>query len=151
MPWLVFTVLVWLVLLFTAGFKELGRLWSSCLWAILVGYFFNRFFISEGLYQFQETLITYNDIPLLYLAALGGLAVIIMRFLPEQKIWQLPYLILFSAGLTMLNFFALSKKYILSMQWSPADSFIFTLIAIITVVWLSSLTIKPQEKRYYIH
>jgi hypothetical protein len=149
MSWLVFAVLVWIVLLFIVRFKELGRLWSACFWSILVSYFLNQIFVNKGLYQFQETFYTIEGIPLFYLIALGGMAIIIVRFLPEQKIWQLPYLILFSAGLTMLNFFTLSKKYILFLQWSPADSFIITLIGLITTVWLSNLTIKQQEKRYY--
>lgn len=149
MPWLVFAVLVWIVILFIVRFKELGRLWSAGFWSILVSLFLNRTFVSKGFYQFQEEFYIYEGIPLFYLVALGGMAIIIMRFLPEQKIWQFPYLTLFSAGLTMLNFFVLSEKYILFIQWSFADNFIFTLISLITIVWLSNLTIKQQERRYY--
>ena len=72
MPWLVFAVLVWIVILFIVRFKELGRLWSAGFWSILVSLFLNRTFVSKGFYQFQEAFYIYEGIPLFYLVALGG-------------------------------------------------------------------------------
>lgn len=149
MPWLIFAVLVWIIVLLIVRIKELGRLWSAGFWSIIVSYYLNTLLIGKGFYQFQETFYAYQGIPLFYLAALGGIAIIIMRFLPKEKFWQLPYLILFSAGLTGLDFFAHSGNYILFLQWPLLDNFLFKLFAIITIVWLSNLTIKQQERRYY--
>ncbi|HHU76665.1 MAG TPA: hypothetical protein GXZ24_07230 [Firmicutes bacterium] len=149
MPWLIFAVLVWIVVLLIVRPRGLARLWSAFFWSIPSGFFPNQIFVSKGLYQFQESQYFLGDVPLFYLVALGGLAVIVMRFLPEHKIWQFPYLILCSLVLMLLQIFALSKNYILFIQWSLIDSFIFILIALITIVWLSSLTIRKQEKRYY--
>ncbi|NLX91303.1 MAG: hypothetical protein GXZ07_06910 [Firmicutes bacterium] len=149
MPWLIFAVLVWIIVLFIVRIKELGRLWSAGFWSIIVSYYLNTLLTGKGFYQFQETFLTYHGIPFLYLAALGGIAIIIMRFLPQEKFWQLPYLILFSAGLTGLDFFAQSRNYLLFLQWSLLDNFLFKVFTIITIVWLSNLTIKQQERRYY--
>jgi len=148
MPWLIFAVFVWIILLVIVRLKELGRLWSAGFWSILVSCYLNNIFLSKGFYHFQETFYTYRGIPLLYLAAVGGIAIILMRFLPEQKGWQLPYLILFSAVLTALESYALGKGFIIFLQWSLPESFIFRLITIITIVWLSNLTIKQQQKGY---
>lgn len=149
MSWLICAALVWIIILLIVRLKELGRLWSAGFWSLLVCYYLNQFFLAKGFYSFQDAFLTFQGVPLLLLAAGAGGAIIMMRFLPEQKGLQSLYLILISAGLTGLKFVALSMEDIIFLHWSLPDSFVFTLIALITIVWLSNLTIKQKKGIFF--
>ena len=93
MPWLIFAVLVWIIVLLIVRIKELGRLWSAGFWSIIVSYYLNTLLIGKGFYQFQETFYAYQGIPLFYLAALGGLPLSSCVFCPRKNFGS--FLILF--------------------------------------------------------
>jgi len=128
---------------------QLGKFWSAGIWALLVGYFLNEIFINNQFYTFQELLYPFQGLPIGYLIGLAGIGIIIMRFLPEEKIWQLPYLILFSLLFTVLEFFAVEQGYLLYFQWSIYYSFFYRLIAFITIAWLSNLTITRRKGYFF--
>jgi hypothetical protein len=127
----------------------LGKFWSGGIWAILVGYFLNEIFISNQFYTFQELLYQFQGLPIGYLIGLAGVGIIIIRFLPEEKVWQLPYLILFGLIFTALEFFAVEQGYLLYLQWSLYYSFFYKLIAFITIAWLSNLTIRRRKGYFF--
>ena len=145
MPWLICAVLIWLVVFIVVRFSKLFRLWSAIFWSILLCYYLHSFFLSNNFYRFQETFDIYQGIPISYLAAVGGLAVLLVNFLPEEKGWQFLYFILFSGIVTMLEFFAVLYGLVIHVQWSLLNSYLFTLGAIIIIAWLSKLLIKEQK------
>lgn len=148
MPWIIFAAIIWLfIILFLRSF--LGRFWSAGFWAILVGYFLNDIFLQNQFYLFEELYYPIEGLPIGYLIGLAGIGIIIVRFLTEEKVWQLPYLILFSALFTVLEHFAVEQGYLIYLNWSLYYSFFYKLIAFITITWLSSLTVKRKKGYFY--
>ncbi|NMB41494.1 MAG: hypothetical protein GX996_06110 [Firmicutes bacterium] len=147
MPWIISAAVLWLFIIVFLR-SQVGKHWSAAIWAVVVGYFLNDTFITYGFYAFHESLYPFHNIPLGYLIGLGGIGIIIICFLPEEKLWQLPYLILFSLIFTALEIFAVEQEYIVYLQWSTFYSFSYKLIAFIVIAWLSNLTVK-RRKRYF--
>ena len=144
MPWVIFAAVVWLfiILFLRAGF---GRCWSAAVWAILVGYFLNNTFVTNGFYTFQELLYQFQGLPIGYLVGLAGIGVIIVYYLPDEKTWHLPYLILFSLIFTAIEIFAVEQGYLIYLNWSLLYSFFYKLLAFIVIAWLSNLTIRRRK------
>ena len=149
MPWLICAVLIWLAIFIVIRFNVLLKLWGAVFWSVLLCYGLHSFFLSNNFYRFQETFDIYQGIPILYLVAVGGLAVFLIHFLPEEKGWQFLYFILFSGILTMLEFFALLYGLVIHVQWSLLNSFLFTFAAVIVVTWLGKLLIKEQKGYHF--
>lgn len=150
MPWVIFAIVIWLIILIFLR-ASLGKYWSAGLWALLVGYFLNNFFIKHEFYLFKETLYPIQAIPAAYLFGLTGIGIIIVSFLPEGKAWQLPYLILLSALFTGMELFAESQGCLTYIHWTLYDSFAYKLFAFITIAWLSNLTVKRRKSGYFIN
>lgn len=148
MPWIIFAAVIWLYILFFLRFS-LGKYWSAGFWALLVGYFLNDFFLANQFYVFQNLLFPLQGFPLGYLIGLAGIGIIVISYFPEEKGWQLPYLILLSFIFTALEFFAVKQGYILYLQWSLYYSFFYKLIALIAIVWLSNLTIRRRRGYFF--
>ncbi|MDO9536436.1 MAG: hypothetical protein Q7J85_14175 [Bacillota bacterium] len=148
MVWIIFAAIIWLfIIVFLRSL--LGRFWSAGFWAILVGYFLNDIFIKNQFYLFEDLYYPFEGMPIGYLVALAGVGIIVVRFLPEEKVWQLPYLLLFSALFTVLEYFAVEQGFLLYLNWSLYYSFFYKLIAFITITWLSSLTVKRRKGYFY--
>lgn len=148
MPWVIFAAVIWLfVLIFLR--LHLGKFWSAGIWALLVGYFLNDIFLTNQFYTFRDLLYPLQGLPIGYLVGLAGIGIIVISYLPEEKGWQLPYLILFSLFFTALEFFAAEQGYIIYLQWSLYYSFFYKLIALITIVWLSNLTIRRRKGYFF--
>lgn len=150
MPWVVFAVAIWIIILIFLR-ASLGKFWSAGLWAFLVGYFLNNFFIKHEFFLFKEILYPIQAIPVAYLFGLMGIGIIIISFLPEGKAWQLPYLILLSALFAGLELLAEKQGYLTYVHWTLYDSFAYKLFAFIAIAWLSNLTVKRRRSSYFIH
>lgn len=150
MPWVIFAIVIWLfILIFLRA--SLGRYWSAGLWALLVGYYLNVFFIGHGFYSFKKILYPVQAIPAAYLFGLIGIGIIVVTYLPAGKAWQLLYLVFFSGLFAGIEFFAEGRDYLAYIYWTPYDSFVFKLFALIAITWLSSLTIKHRKSSYFIN
>ena len=148
MAWIIFAAIIWLFIIVVLR-SFLGRFWSAGFWAILVGFFLNDIFLKNQFYMFEDLSYPFEGIPIGYLVGLVGVGIIIVRFLPEEKVWQLPYLLLFSAIFTVLEYFAVEQGYLLYLNWSLYYSYFYKLIAFITITWLSSLTVKRRKGYFY--
>ena len=148
MPWIIFAAVIWLfILLFLRS--QLGKFWSAGIWALIVGYCLNDIFVANQFYSFQELLYPFQGLPIGYLIGLAGVGIIIINFLPEEKAWQLPYLILLSFLFTGIEFLAVEQGYILYLQWSLFYSFLYKLIALIAIAWLSNLTVRRRKGYFF--
>ena len=145
MLWLISAVLIWLIALLVIRFKGLKRLWSAAVWSIIINYYLYHFFWEKGFYYFQEITYYLQGVPFLLLAAMGGLALLVLHFLPDESGWQLLYLVLCGAGLALLEFLASWQGLIYYQNWTILDSFAFKLIMIIAVTQLSNLTIRKHK------
>ncbi len=146
MPWILFAVIVWFVMLMIFRKGDLKTFWSVGPWSFVVFFFLNEAFVTRGIYSFNELFFAVEDIPLAYLLAVTGLGIIVIRYLPEEKWWQLPYLILFAVIFSILEYFALKQGYIIYLDWSLYYTFLFKLLTLIAIAWLSNLTVhKPTE------
>ena len=145
MLWLIIAVLIWLIALLIVRFSGLKRLWSAAVWSILISYYLYHFLLEKGFYYFPEPLYLFQGIPILFPVAMGGLALILLHFLPEEGGWQLLYLVLSGAVLTLLELLAQWQGLIYYQNWALYDNFAFKLIIVITVAKLSNLTIKKQK------
>ena len=129
--------------------SEVKRIWSVAFWGLKVGYLVNIVFVSNEFYLFKDAYFSVEGIPISYLIGLAGIGVIMMRFLPEEKIWQLPYLFFFSALLTGIDYSALKLGYLLYQNWPLYYSFLFKLLSFIALTWLSGLTVTKRSRSYY--
>jgi len=146
--WVAVAAFVWLfILLFLR--PVLIKYWSAGFWGILGGYFLNDFFIKNEFYSFNNTLYPIQGIPAAYFVLLAGLGVVIISFLPQDKIWQLPYLLFLDAIFSGLELFIAKQGFLTYFQWTLYHSFLFKLFFLITLVWLSSLTVKHRKNSYY--
>lgn len=149
MFWIIVAAAVWIYILLFVRLGGLKRFWTVIIWSVLLAYFLNETFLALGLFSFQDTLYEINGIPLAYLFAAAGKGIIIIRYLPEEKGWQFSYLILFAVVVTAIEFFALERGFLQFMQWAIYQSFIFRLIAYITLAWLSNLTLRKKQSYLY--
>lgn len=145
MPWVILAAAVWIAIIIFVRFSGLRRYWSAGLWSLLVSYYLAYTFTSKNIYIFREVLYEFHGIPLEILIALTGIGILVIRFLPEEKPWQLPYLLLISAIMTWLEIIAVDRGYIIYQNWPFYLSFFFKLIAFITITWLSGLTVKRRR------
>jgi hypothetical protein len=148
LPWIIFAAIIWFFILIFLR-SEVKRLWSVAFWGLLVGYLINIVFVENGFYLFKDAYLFVEGIPIGYLIGLAGIGVIMMRFLPEEKIWQLPYLFFFSALLIGIDYLALNLGYLLYQNWPLYYSFLFKLLSFIALTWLSGLTITKRSRNYY--
>lgn len=147
MPWVIFAAAIWLIILIFLR-VSLVRYWSAGLWALLVGYFLNDFFIKHGCYSFKKILYPIQAIPAAYLLGLAGIGIIVVIFLPAGKAWQLPYLIMLSVLFAGLELLAKNQGYLIYVHWTLYDSILYKLFAFIAIAWLSNLTIKHRKSNY---
>jgi hypothetical protein len=146
--WIAFAAVIWLfIFLFLRS--DLIKYWSAGFWSVLAGYFLNDFFIKNGFYFFNNTLYPIRGTPAAFFILLAGIGIVIIFFLPQDKIWQLPYLIFLSAIFSGLELFTEKQGFLTYLQWTPYYSFLFKLFFLIALAWLSSLTIKPRKNSYY--
>ncbi len=144
MLWVIIAAVVWIFVLLFIRITGLRKYWSVVIWSILLAYFLNEVFVASGLYLFQDIYYPVHGIPLAYLIASAGKGIILIRYLPDEKWWQLAYLILFATVITAIEYFMVEGGYLLYLQWSILNSLIFRLIAFITLTWLSMLTVKEK-------
>lgn len=148
LTWTIFAAIIWLfILLFLRS--DVKRLWTVAFWTILVGYLLSIDFLEKELYLFGKSYYLVEGIPLGYLIGLAGVGIIMIRFLPEEKIWQLPYLIFFSILFTGIEYLALEQGYLLYLNWSLYNSFLYKLLAFISIAWLSGLTVTRRSRNYF--
>jgi hypothetical protein len=148
--WVIVAAVIWLIVPFFVRLGGLKKLWSVAVWSFLLAFFLNQTFIAKGLYLFHQAYFPYQGIPLAYFLGAAGAGIILIRFLPEERWWQLIYLVLFTAVISGIEFFAVENGYLEYIQWSIHESFIFRLIAYIALTWISSLTVK-RKKTYRYH
>ncbi len=148
MLWIIIAAVVWIFIMLFIGIKGLGKYWSVAIWSVLLAYFLNGTFVASGFYIFQDIYFPFQGMPLAYLIASAGKGIILIRYLPEEKWWQLAYLILFATVITAIEYFTVEGGYLIYLQWSILNSLIFRLIAFITLTWLSMLTVR--EKTNYL-
>lgn len=141
MPWIIFAVAVWLLLILFLKREDLKTFWSAGFWSFIVFLFLNEAFVTWGHYVYSELVFDLEGIPLAFLVAFAGLGIIIIRFLPTEKWWQLPYLFLFALGISILEYFALEQGYIIYLDWSLYYNLFFKLLGLVAVAWLSNLTV----------
>lgn len=149
MPWILFAVIVWLFLVLIFRMGGIKSFWSAGIWSFLVFFFLNEAFVGRGLYAFNKIFYELEGIPLAFLVAVTGIGIITIRFLPAEKWWQAPYLIIFALGLSVLELFALENGYIIYLEWSFYNGFFFKLLALIAIVWLSSLTVRRRTEYFF--
>lgn len=149
MFWMIIAAAVWIFNLLFIRIQGLKKLWSVVFWSLLLAFFLNEPFVQSGIYLFHHMNYPLREIPLEYLLASAGKGVIIIRYLPEEKWWQLIYLVFFAAAVTAIEYYALAGGYLEYVQWSLQYSFIFRLAAYITLAWLSSLTVRQARQYYY--
>lgn len=147
--WIIIAAVVWCYILVFIKIEGLKKYWSVVIWSLLLAYFINDTFVSSGLYLFQDIYYPFQGLPLAYLISSAGKGIIIIRYLPEERWWQLFYLILFAIVITAIEFFAFEGGYLVFLQWSLSLSLTFRLIAYITLAWLSMLTVR--EKKSYLY
>ena len=148
MPWIIFAAAVWLfIILFLRS--QFGKYWSAAVWAALVGYFINDTFLINNFYSFRELLYPFHNFPIGYLIGLAGIGIILIYYLPDEKAWQLPYLILFSLVFATIEAFAVKQGFIVYIRWSLYYSFFYKLIAFIAMAWLSNLTIRRRKGFFF--
>ena len=144
MVWIIIAAVVWIFVLFFIRMKGVRKYWSVAIWSILIAYFLNEVFVESGFYLFQDIYYPVQGIPLAYLIASAGKGIILIRYIPEEKWWQLAYLILFATVITAIEYFTVEVGYLQYLQWSILNSLIFRLIAFITLAWLSMLTVRDK-------
>ena len=147
-PWIFFMIIIWLLILLFLR-SEIKRLWSVAIWAFWVGYLLNNAFVQNNFYLFKESYYFLGGIPIGYLIGLAGTGLIMIHFLPEEKIWQLPYLLLFGFIFTGLEYFAQEQGFLSYQNWSLYYSFLFKVLSFICITWLSGLTVTRRTKSYY--
>lgn len=145
MPWIIFAAAVWILAYFLVRPRELKKTWSAALWAVLVGFFYNQTFTGHGLYRFEGQLFPVEGIPLGYLIAFAGIGIILFHFLPERKLWQFFYVLLFSFLLTVGEWFALERGLLVYLNWSLSQGLVFKYLILAAILWLSDLTIERQR------
>lgn len=148
LPWILFSVIIWLVILLFLR-SEVKRLWSAAIWAFLIGYLLNSFFIQNNFFLFKESYYFLGGTPIGYLIGFAGTGLIMIRFLPEEKIWQLPYLLLFGIFFTGLEYFAQGQGFLSYQNLSLCYSFLFKVLSFISITWLSRLTVTRRTRNYY--
>ena len=149
MFWVIVAAVIWLFILLFIRFGGIKKLWSIAVWSLLLAYILNQMFVMKGFYLFQQAYYSYQGIPLAYFLGAAGAGIILIRFLPEERWWQLVYLVFFAAASSGIEYFAVEKGYLEYIQWSLYRSFIFRLIAYITITWLSSLTVRRKKTYGY--
>ena len=148
MFWTIMAAVVWLfIILFLRS--SLVKYWGAGFWSIIVGYLLNDFFIKNGFFVFNHILYPIRGIPVAYFALLAGIGIVVVFFLPQNKIWQLPYLILLVASFSTLELFAEKQGYLTYINWNLYSSFLFKLLTLVTITWLSNLIIKHRKNDYY--
>lgn len=145
MPWIISAAIVWLFIIVFLGGRNIKKYWSAGIWAGLIVFFLTKTFAVKESFIFNELIFDFWGMPVGYLAASIGVGIILLRFLPQEQSMQLVYLILFSVGLTALEYTALLYNYMEYLNWSLTYSFLFKLFALITITWLSNLTIKRER------
>jgi hypothetical protein len=146
--WVIFAAVIWLFIIIFLR-SSLGKFWSAGFWAIVVGYLLNDLFIKNEFYLFNKILYPIQEIPAAYFICLAGIGVILASFLPQEKTWQLPYLILLSIIFSGLELFAERQGYLTYIHWTLYYSFLYKLFAFIAIAWLSNLTVKRRKNSYF--
>lgn len=149
MIWIIIAAVIWVFILFFIQPRGLKKYWTVAIWSILLAYFLNETFVASGFYVFQDIYYPFRGLPLAYIIASAGKGIVIIRYLPEEKWWQLIYLILFAAVITGIEYLLVEREYLLYFQWTIYESLGFRLIAFITLAWLSKLTIQQQKNYLY--
>jgi hypothetical protein len=149
LPWLVAAVVVWLFIIVFLRTRQLGKYWSAGVWALLLSYFLTRTFLEKGFFSFNNAMFSFQNMPLAFFVTTVGIGIIVIRFLPQEKVWQFPYLVLVTIILMVLENLILSWVHLASFNWSLYDSFLFKLLALIALAWLSGLTIKKRKTYFF--
>lgn len=149
MFWVITAAVIWLFVVIFIRLSGLKKLWSVAIWSLLLALFLNQTFVAKGLYLFQQVYFPYQGVPLAYFVGAAGTGIILIRFLPEERWWQLIYLVLFAAVVSVVELFAVENGYLEYIHWSIHESFIFRVIAYIAIIWLSSLTIRRKKSYRY--
>lgn len=149
MFWVIVAAAIWLFILLFVRPGGIKKLWSAAVWSLFLAVFLNQTFVTKGFYLFQQTYYSYLGIPLAYFLGAAGAGMILIRFLPEERWWQLVYLVLFAAVIGAVEYFAVENGFLIYRQWSLYESFVFRLIAYIAITWLSSLTVRRNKPYGY--
>ncbi len=148
MPWIVFAAVIWILNVLFVRLHGLKQYWSAGAWSLLVGYFFTESLVIGNEVVFSHSTYLVQEVPVFFLAGITGLGLFVMRFLPDEKLWKLFYLLLITALLTWVEIFLINSGFILITGWSLYYSFIFKFIALVSIAWLSQLTVR-QRKGYF--
>ena len=149
MFWVIVAAAVWIYILMFIRLRGLKKFWSAAIWSVLLAFFLNLFFVRNGFYLFQDIYYPLEAIPLSYLIAAAGEGIILMRYLPDERWWQFFYLIVFAAAVCGIEHLIQGRGYLQYLRWSIYNSYVFRLIAYITLTWLSSLIIKRKQLYFY--
>lgn len=145
MPWIIFAAIIWIINLIFIRPSGLKKCWSAGFWSLLMGYFMTEALVIQNDITFNKEMYSIEGIPIAYLVGLAGLGLIIVKFIPGDKFWKLPYLIFLTAVLTWVEIFFINNEYLIVNQWSLYYSFFFKLITLISIVWLSLLTVRKRK------
>ncbi len=147
MPWIIFAAIIWILNVLFIRPYELKKHWSVGAWSLLVGFFVTEALVFQGVISFHEGLYLFQEIPIAYIIGVSGLGLMIIRFLPSDKLWKLLYLIFVTGVLTWVEVIFINNGYLTIEPWSLYYSFFIKLFTLVCIAWLSHLTIR-QSKGY---
>jgi len=149
LPWIILAAIIWLINLIFIRPSGIKKYWGAGIWSLLLGFFMTEALVIQNdiLFSNQVTFMV-QGMPVAYLVGLAGFGLIIKCFLPVEKFWKLPYLIFLAAVLTWVEILFINNGYIITNQWSLYYSYLFKLIFLVSVAWLSHLTVR--EKRGFL-
>ena len=148
MPWIIFAAIIWILNVLFIRPYELKKHWSVGAWSLLVGFFITEALVFQDVISFNEGLYVVQGVPIPYLIGVSGLGLIIIRFLPSDKLWKLLYLVFVTGLLTWVEVIFINNGYLSIQPWSLYYSFFIKFIALVCITWLSHLTIR--EKKGYL-
>jgi len=148
LPWIVFAAVIWILNVLIVRLHGLKQYWSAGVWSLLVGYFFTESLVIGNDAVFFHGTYLVQEIPVFFLAGITGLGLLVIRFLPDEKLWKFFYLLFITALLTWVEIFLINSGFIVITGWSLYYSFTFKLLALVCIAWLSQLTVR-QRKGYF--
>ncbi|MGI6097463.1 MAG: CBO0543 family protein [Dethiobacteria bacterium] len=145
MPWLVIAVITWIILLLSLRGIQIRRLWTAGFFSLLLVGSVSYIGVNLGLIRFNNALYSLNGIPVFFLLAAIAVGMLVVRFLPESKGWQLLYILLISIISVIIDFYFTEKNFLVYENWQIGYSFLVYFFVLTTTVWLSDITVKRRR------
>jgi len=127
-------------------FKKWKQLWYAGIIAMILIYAIDSTLIRLGAFSYQFANPLISGLPTLYwLSSFFG-GIIMVKYYPQKNAWKLPYIILTSFLLLLLELIMWVFGYFNYENWTLINSFFLNISGFIILIWLWNWINEDRNK-----